>query len=332
MVLDKETLSDEVNVDKVLDETKTLNSKNIIIDDVVMDEPYYGFEVEMPDSNHGAEIANEEKLLVSKKAEKTKSPIKTVPTMIPLFVTLVFALIVSILLNAYFIFFTKDQNSIVLNTEGDNTPNVNTDTFPLIASVEDRSLFLYGIPPYGVVLVNNGVSNYFDWLNVSSNMERPEMHSLDVDRDGIEEIEIITKAVDETGENQHGIHILKFISNGENKPIYSDIGMDAKQTVELLKTVFDVEHDTVTGQISILTQNQTFPVDYVNTVSSRNYLVAKIGRSVEYRMDGSLVKANVSVDIVYDDGSYENIGSVELNFSYNSENLNIDKSIFIEAT
>jgi len=327
VVLDKETLSDEVPVD----ETKIFKSKKIIIDDVALDEPYYGFEVEMPDSNHGAEIANEEKLFVSKKAEKTKSTIKTVPTMIPLFVTLVFALIVSILLNAYFIFFTKDQNSIILNTAGDNTPNVNTDTFPLIASVEDRSLFLYGITPYGVVLVNNGVSSYFDWLNVSSNMEKPEMHSLDVDRDGIEEIEIITKAVDETGENQHGIHILKFVSNGENKPIYSDIGMDAKQTVELLKTVFDVEHDTVTGQISILTQNQTFPVDYVNTVSSRNYLVAKIGRSVEYRMEGSLVKANVSVDIVYDDGSYENIGSVELNFSYNAENLNIDKSIFIKA-
>lgn len=340
MVSDTEKLSNEPEeADMPAENAESLDFDSPAIDNVALDNETVEkdsiphelcFEI-VPDN----EPSDSKKPIKPEKAKKDKSKQNKTAvmyknqTLFPLCIILAAVLLISVALNAFLFFTREKERELVITPAGDNTPNVDTNTFPLLASVKEESLFLYGIRPYGVILVNNGVASYFDWLNISDDMKLPEMYASDIDRDGINEIVILTKETDESGESQDGVHIIEYVSDGENNPIYDDTGLTSADTVEMLKDTVDVARDTATGQITVLAGGATYPFDHVNSDDTRNYLAAQIGRSVEFKMDGASVCATVSVDIVYDDGSYETVGTIETEFDYSAGSITLDKTVFV---
>lgn len=340
MVLDTKKLPNEQEETDIPSENAEMfDFGSSTVDDVTLDNEFdkkdsifheLHFDI-VPDE----ELADSQKSTKQEKIKKHKSKQKNNAAgqnnlpLFPVCIILAAVLLISMALNAFLLFTREKESELVITPAGDNTPNVDTDTFPLLASVKEESLFLYGIRPYGVVLVNNGVASYFDWLNISDNMKLPEMYASDIDRDGINEIVILTKETDEAGESQDGVHVIEYVSDGENNPIYDDTGLNSADTVEMLKEIVDVARDTATGQITVLAGGTTYPFDHVNSNSTRNYLAAQIGRSVEYKMDGATICAAVSVDIVYDDGSYETVGTIETEFDYSAGSLTFDNTVFV---
>ena len=259
--------------------------------------------------------------------EKKKSKINT---HVLVSVILAVLLVASLAFNVYYAFFHNDQvNYYVANFE-DDKPNVDTNTFPLLASDEDNKVYLYGTPPYGFVLLDNGVASQFDWINIYDGMNMPELNCYDIDRDGKTEIVVIEKNTDEKGESQHGVHVIKFKAHGEDKPIYYDAGMTAIDLVSKLKEIIGVTHDTETNKINVSVDGKSYDIDHKNSDTTRNYLAGAIGRTVEFKAEGSKISAFVSVDVVYDNGTYEQIGTIEIIVSYNPEKLDIKSAVFVK--
>ncbi len=245
-------------------------------------------------------------------------------------VVLAVLLAVSLAFNVYYAFFRNDQINYYVNEIKDDSPNVDTKTFPLLASDENKKVYLYGTKPYGFILLDNGVAAQFDWLKVYDGMNMPELNCFDIDRDGKTEFTVIEKSTDDKGENQFGVHVIKFKEHGENKPIYYDAGMTAKDLVSKLKEKIGIDHDTNSNKISISADGKTYDIDHKNINSERSYLAGAIGRSVEFKSEGSKIIAYTSIDVVYDNGEYEQIGTIESTVSYDPEELSIKSTIFVK--
>lgn len=219
----------------------------------------------------------------------------------------------------------------VIPSQSDNTPAVaDNDVFPLLASSEEHSLFLYGVRPYGVVLVNNGVGNYFDWLSISDSMTKPQMQVVDIDRDGKSEIVVLLKTMGDDGENQNGVHVLSFQSNSDTAPIYNDAGLDSADTVEKLKSVVDISYDMIDDIFTVRAGGNTASFNDKNASTERDYLTAQLGRSIEFTLSGAVITAIVSVDAVYSDGSIEKIGDITVTVAYGGTALALENVNFVQ--
>ncbi len=219
----------------------------------------------------------------------------------------------------------------VIPSQSDNTPAVaDNDVFPLLASSEEHSLFLYGVRPYGVVLVNNGVGNYFDWLSISDSMTKPQMQVVDIDRDGKSEIVVLLKTMGDDGENQNGVHVLSFQSNSDTAPIYNDAGLDSADTVEKLKSVVDIGYDMIDDIFTVRAGGNTASFNDKNASTERDYLTAQLGRSIEFTLSGAVITAIVSVDAVYSDGSIEKIGDITATVAYGGTALALENVNFVQ--
>ena len=277
----------------------------------------------MKDNNNGSGITEFVFDLPEKKKSKINGPVL-------ISVILAVLLVISFVFNVYYAFFHNDQVNYYVAEFKDDKPNVDTNTFPLLASDEDNKIYLYGTPPYGFVLLDNGVASQFDWINIYDGMNMPELNCYDIDRDGKTEIVVIEKNTDEKGESQHGVHVIKFKAHGEDKPIYYDAGMTAMDLVSEFKETIGVTHDSEINKITISVDGKSYDIDHKNNNSERNYLAGAIGRVVEFKTEGSKISAFVSVDVVYDNGEYEQIGTIETQISYNPEKLDINNAAFVK--
>ncbi|MDR1539200.1 MAG: hypothetical protein LBU32_14620 [Clostridiales bacterium] len=128
--------------------------------------------------------------------------------------------------------YASDNFGSVLSSRFDET------NFPLFAALKSEGLFLYGINPRGMILVNEGRGTYFDWPSSSGAGELPVMRMRDFDADGENELAVVLTIQSGSGVVKEELHLLDGISSGskDENPVYEESSLDLNASAELLNS------------------------------------------------------------------------------------------------
>lgn len=137
--------------------------------------------------------------------------------------------------------------------------------FPLISSIPDRDIYLYGFSN-GVILYVDDSGYYYNWYYLTPRFILPRMHLGDFDGDGTEELAVILYVGSGTGVSVEELHIIKIYEDQVlsrdpsdsnyfeiNKDYFTDYQfdnyIDQLEAVSLLKTYS--ENDELMGDLTI---------------------------------------------------------------------------------
>lgn len=132
---------------------------------------------------------------------------------------------------------TSEVNDIAVNAADSTTPISGLEwklyKFPLLASVPEKELLLYGFWPQGVVLYEGDNGQFFDWDFSRSGRYPPKIFTGDFDNDGVEDIAITIHVGSGTGVSVEELHLLRFMED-DYLPRYNEYTVDADELETLL--------------------------------------------------------------------------------------------------
>ncbi len=120
--------------------------------------------------------------------------------------------------------------------------------YPLLASIPERNLFLYGADD-GVIVKHGEILKPFEWIYLTPRFVLPWMRMEDFDNDGTEEILCVTYVASGTGLSIEELHILE----PDEAEIYRDVYFNPddynKQLSENIAFQFDEENNKLCYQV-----------------------------------------------------------------------------------
>ncbi|MDR1630576.1 MAG: hypothetical protein LBS36_10260, partial [Oscillospiraceae bacterium] len=105
--------------------------------------------------------------------------------------------------------------------------------FPLLVSLPEKELFLYGVWPKGVVLYTGKQGQFFDWEFYSPRTHHPKIFTGDFDHNGMEDVAITVYWKTGTGLSVEELHFLKPIQADDTLQ-YSDYAVNEEELEGLL--------------------------------------------------------------------------------------------------
>jgi hypothetical protein len=180
---------------------------------------------------------------------------------------------------------------------------------PLIASLPEDDIYLYGIKPKGVVLYYKGIGKFFDWSYTARHIF-PRMKTSDFDNDGINELAVILHIGSGTGVSVDELHILEIseiyneYAPNENELydlIYDDNFIDCnKLLLRYLHTEIVGTETEQTAEITLDDVKYTVPLEqYI--INDIQYTGAAFGDIIGYEFTGDSITALIAVGLTCDE-------------------------------
>lgn len=135
---------------------------------------------------------------------------------------------------------------------------------PLISTISDKNIYLYGIKPTGVVLYVDGRGHYYDWSYLTPRFVLPKMHVGDFDNDGEEELAVVLYVGSGTGYAVEELHIVEI--SEDNVEYFKDHSFLSKDYVSQLNKLIKIKTHEKNKESVIVRIG-----DKLNTVSLKDY-------------------------------------------------------------
>lgn len=131
-------------------------------------------------------------------------------------------------------------------------------SFPLIAAIPDKDIFLYGLHNElhkGVVLRYHDTLQTFEWDYMVRDT-LPEMSLYDIDQDEQDELIVITHVGAGTGISVSELHILELEEDGS----YRDIMFEEKDYISQLYAKIHYDYDSISQVLRVTAGEQTYDI------------------------------------------------------------------------
>lgn len=163
--------------------------------------------------------------------------------------------------------------------------------FPLLTSMPERELYLFGLQPHGVVLYDHGHGYYFDWHYDSPRTQAPKIFVGRFSGDA-EEIAVTVCSKTGTGVNIEDLYLLHAeIVNDET--VYHDFYVDEEISEKLLQQA--IRYRANDGRITLTSdyESKSFPIP--EPLLDREIKGIRFTDIVSYQQNGDVLQAVFSV-------------------------------------
>lgn len=138
----------------------------------------------------------------------------------------------------------RESPAVTLNSDRDATVKswveFRNARLPLIASIPEKNIFLYGIYPFGAVLYYEKSGFYYNWISLSEHFDLPKLYSFDIDTDNSREVLCFLYPGFEKTYLIEEIHVLKMIS-GSGSMVMDDFCFGEEDYTKSLFDLLDLE-------------------------------------------------------------------------------------------
>ena len=170
---------------------------------------------------------------------------------------------------------------------------------PLIASIPEKEIFLYGIKPNsGVILKSGDRSFYYDWAYLTPRFILPEIFLNDFDKDDQEELAVILYIGSGTGVSVEELHIIE-ISEDENFKDYLFKQDDyLSQIDKLVEFKSFTKNNKTTAELII--DEKVYPLNLDEQEKDNSISGTVFSNIVRFSVDDGKINAEFGVGIGYD--------------------------------
>ncbi len=194
------------------------------------------------------------------------------------------------------------------NTIVESFEEYNNTEYPLIASVPEKGVQLYGLKPQGVVLVGNGIEQVFDWEYLTPTGYLPEMASEDFDNDGEDEIGVNLYWGSGTGISIEQLHMVEYKRKFIGNSYLTDHQFMESDYLAQIEKLMQYQYDPGAKEIAINIENKTYQLKCDGDFYSLNY-----NSFVHFKFEGNTIMAYFPIGIVYENTVSPDYGSGPIN-------------------
>ncbi|KJR45460.1 hypothetical protein UF75_4136 [Desulfosporosinus sp. I2] len=174
----------------------------------------------------------------------------------------------------------------------------NASDLPLISSIPERNIYLYGKKPTGVVLCIEGREHYYDWEYLTTRFILPRMQVSDFDSDGKDELAVILYVGSGTQYSVEELHIIEISGND----YFSDRRYQSNNYISQLNELVKLECNDKTGELMayVSTNNKQYTVSLKNLQSTLNDTINSnqciFGNFVHFSVEGQKLTARFGLE------------------------------------
>ncbi len=212
---------------------------------------------------------------------------------------------------------TEDFNNNVMNKENQ---------IPLIAAIKSENIYLYGIYPYGVILYQNNIGTYYDWLWITPRLVLPELAYQDFDSDGKKELAITLYVGSGTGYSIRDLHLLHIDdTKDESYSEYTDYCLSGFDVDSWFDNKFTFSQEKDSKIVNVKFDNKDYTVNIGKEDSDSGPIENVVfGDFVDFKFDGQKIKAIIEIGFIYKNWvSPQFFGNVEATVNFSNKQFSL---------
>jgi len=165
-----------------------------------------------------------------------------------------------------------------------DSKNFKDKKYPLLASLPDKNIFLYGADD-GVILRQDNIIKPFEWVYLTPRFVLPRLFVADLDEDGVEEIICILYVASGTGISIDELHILE----PDEDHIYRDIMFSPKDYIQQINDAIQIQYDSKKNKFYYNVLGTEY--EEIGTLEFLKYTYKEtvFGNMLYYDYDGDLI-------------------------------------------
>lgn len=171
---------------------------------------------------------------------------------------------------------------------------------PLIASLPEKGLKMYGMKPEGILLFKNdgkgsGSTQYFDWYYLTPRMIFPWMESMDMNADGKEEIIVDLYVGSGTGFSVEELHILTEKKEQSQKEQYDDHVFLPSDYMNQIKKALKYKYIKASNLLELDVSGKKYECQLGLSFQEGNFKDLAYGDMIKFYIEGNTVMMKLAL-------------------------------------